>query len=330
MKKSIAITLIVCMLFIVSCTTEETPAEPTKAPAPTTKVKENNSSDHINVMMRRADNWEKIVDTVVIDEEFLKKIDGSTATVPITSELYRQFFDYDDSYINDTVYHSTTHNAYMNLIDKKETDIIFVTEPSKDELKTAKKKGIELDVVPIVKEGFVFIVNKDNPVESLTTEQIVKIYTDEYTNWKDLGGEDKDILAYQREPNSGSQTAMEQMVMKGKKMKHGLNSNTISGMGELVSAVSDFNSKNLGSIGYSYYYYLNNLYKSDHIKVLNIDGISPEDENLISGKYPFTTGYYAVIRKDESSDSPARKLRDWFLTDEGQEVLSMAGYCKIK
>ncbi|MBP1592491.1 MAG: hypothetical protein ILP22_10655, partial [Oscillospiraceae bacterium] len=81
------------------------------------------------------------------------------------------------------------------------------------------------------------------------------------------------------------------------------------------------------AIGYTYNYYINNLYKSPDIKVIAVDGITPENENLVNNKYPFASAYYAVIRADEPENSEYRKLRDYMLTDEGQEIIRLAGYC---
>jgi len=163
----------------------------------------------------------------------------------------------------------------------------------------------------------------------LTVEQIQDIYAGKITNWNQVGGEDLEIRSYQREKNSGSQTAMEQMVMQGKKM---LSAETVFvdmyfGMGALVEAVAEYGN-GPASIGYTYYYYINNLYKNENIKVLDINGISPENANLISGAYPFATNYFAVMRSDEPEDSPARKLRDYLISPEGQDIIELAGYCK--
>jgi hypothetical protein len=232
-------------------------------------------TQNINVMIKRPDNWDKIVDEPIISEKYMAIIDGSTATIPITAELYRQFFDYsdkklDESYIAYT--HSTTHYAYVNLIDRINkyptipVSIIFVTPPSEEELQLAETEGVELDITPIAKDGFVFITHKDNPVDNLTVEQVQGIYTGEITNWKEVGGEDIEIQSYQREPNSGSQTAMEQMVMQGKKMIKAKDTQVIGGMGELVESVAEYENGK-ASIGYTYYYYINNLYKNENIKV---------------------------------------------------------------
>ena len=88
--------------------------------------------------------------------------------------------------------------VYASLI-KKKKDLIFVSEPSDDILKQAKEANVEFDMTGIGRDGFVFIVNKDNPVNSLTIEQIQKIYTGEITNWNQVGGNDEEIVAFQRE-----------------------------------------------------------------------------------------------------------------------------------
>lgn len=290
---------------------------------------------NVNVMLTRPDNWHKIqTGKINIPKSYFRYIDGSTATIPITAELARQFCDAKDEEINDYVDHNTTHNAYINLIGNAaddsyyEKELIFVTEPSDEEKELAESKGVGMDVTPVAMDGFVFITHKDNPVESLTVEQIQKIYSGEITNWKEVGGNDAEIIPYQREKNSGSQTAMENMVMKGKELMEPKEAYfEVTGMGDLVEHIAEYhNSQN--SLGYTYYYYINNLYKNDNIKVLKIDGVSPDNENLISRKYPFTTAYYAVI--DKKDEGMAREIRDYILTDEGQEIVSLAGYCPVR
>jgi len=293
-------------------------------------------TENVNVMLTRPANWRKIANEPVISKEDMEIIDGSTATIPITAEILRQFFDLGDNDINShhVVYHSTTHEAYLKLINREDrfgygrnTSLIFVTPPSDEELNYAAQQGVELDITPIAKDGFVFITHKDNPVDSLTVEQIQDIYTGKITNWKEVGGKDLEIKAYQREKNSGSQTAMEQMVMQGIQMSSPITANVHFGMGMLIEAVAEYEN-GPASIGYTYNYYINNLYKNENIKVIKINGVSPTNENLISGAYAFSTSYYAVIRKNEPQESPARKLRDYLLTKEGQEIIAMAGYCK--
>ncbi|HCC35106.1 MAG TPA: hypothetical protein DEQ02_05525 [Ruminococcaceae bacterium] len=291
----------------------------------------------INVMLTRSEEWGKISYSITPPEEdFFARVDGSTATIPITAELLRQFYGYSDKQVQSSPFinHSTTHQAYVNLIGgnvddtatRVKTDIIFATPPSPEELSMANEKGIELDRTPIARDGFVFITHKDNPVNSLTVEQIQKIYTGEILSWESVGGEDRRIKAYQRDANSGSQTMMEDLVMEGKKMMRPRDLGT--SMSGVILGISEY-TNGPDSIGYTFSYYLNNLYKSPNIKVLKVDGVEYNDETLNNGSYPFSSAYYAVIREDEPEDSQARILRDFLVSGEGQQIIKMAGYYPV-
>lgn len=250
------------------------------------------------------------------------RIDGSTATLPLAEAFKADFTGTNLEEVE--VNHSKTHNAYVNLING-DTDLILVTYPSEDEQKLAKESGVELEIVPIVKEAFVFLVNKDNPVEDLTLEQIQEIYTGEIKNWKEVGGENSKILAYQRPENSGSQSGMLSLVMQGKEMMEPITENVISGMTEIIDVISDYdNSKE--AIGYSYYYYATTMYTSDTIKLLGVNGVKPTYDNIKNGLYNIQTAYYAVIRKDEPQDSDVRKLVNAMISERGQNVAKEAGY----
>lgn len=298
------------------------------------EVKPHNSagfSRNINVSLDRPDDWQQIIsDKSLFDKYDIRHIDGSTATIPITAELCRQFCDASDKDLPFYIDHNTTGDAYENLIlGKKDKSIIIVTEPSDQELALAAENGVELEVTPIAYDGFVFITHIDNPVDSLTLEQIQAIYTGEITNWAEVGGYDEEIIPYIRSESSGSQTAMENMVMKGLPIyKHPhITQTMIMAMGDLVERIASYENSPR-SIGYSFNYYLNNLYKNDNIKVLRINDVSPDDANLRDGSYPLTSGYYAVTIK--GGDPKAEAIKDYLISDEGQELIRYAGYCSIQ
>lgn len=250
------------------------------------------------------------------------KIDGSTVTLPLAEAFKANFTGTDIKDVN--VSHSKTHNAYVNLING-DTDLILVTAPSEDEKKLAKEKGVEFEIVPIVKDAFVFFVNTDNPVESLTLEQIQNIYSGNIKNWKDVGGENERILAYQRPENSGSQSGMLELVMKGKKMMKPLTETVSQTMEDIIDVISDYsNGKN--AIGYSYYYYATQMYTNDKMKMLAVNGIDPTYENIKTGLYELQTQYYAVIRRNEEQNSETRKLLNAMKSERGQNVAKEAGY----
>lgn len=256
------------------------------------------------------------------------RIDGSTATYPLTIEMGKELLGLDDVGAKGFLTHNTTHNAYVNLING-EADIIFVTQPSPEELELAAKEGVELEVVPICREGFVFLVNQNNPVKNLTAKQVREIYQGKITNWKTVGGEDNEIIPYQREANSGSQTLMENTVMKGLKLAAPPKETIVYGMGELIDRVADYsNAKN--ALGYSVYYFATRMYQNRSIKLLSIDGVAPTKQTIQNESYPFTVGYYAVLRKGDTQDENARKLLRWLLSAEGQKIVDRAGLVPVK
>lgn len=255
-------------------------------------------------------------------EQDYPRIDGSTATLPLAEAFKANFTGVNVEDVE--VIHNKTHNAYVNLING-DTDLILVTYPSEEEQKLAKEKEVELEIVPIVKEAFVLFVNRENPVENLTLEQIQDIYSGKIKSWKSVGGESKKIVAYQRPENSGSQSGMLELVMKGKKMIEPVTETIAQSMADIVDVISDYNNGKT-SIGYSYYYYATQMYSKDSMKLLSINGIEPSYENIKTGLYDIQTAYYAVIRKNEQEKSNARKLLDLMKSERGQNVAKEAGY----
>jgi phosphate transport system substrate-binding protein len=254
------------------------------------------------------------------------KVDGSTATIPLSEDIAADILGLSETQSSEFIKHNTTHDAYINLINGK-ADIIFVTEPSADELKIAKDANVELEVVPIVKEGFVFLVNSKNSIKSLTTKQIQDIYQGKITNWKEVGGADCEIIPFQRELNSGSQTLMEQIVMKGLTIMDSPKT-IISSMEGLIDAIAAYDNSEK-ALGYSVYYYAKQMYNKDTIKLIVVDGVIPNNKNISSGKYPFTTGYYAVVKKSTPADAPSRKLLKWILGKDGQSLAEKSGYVPL-
>lgn len=267
---------------------------------------------------------EQISTEALYTDENYPEVDGSTATIPLAEAFEANFKGKNIAEIE--VNHSKTHQAYERLINK-EVDLILVTSPSEDELELAQEKGIELEVTKVVNEGFVFFLNKDNPVDSLTLEQIQKIYSGEITNWKEVGGNDEVIFAYQRPENSGSQTGMINLVMKDKKLAEPPKENIAMSMADIIDAVSNYENKT-SSIGYSYYYYANTMYLSDEIKLLKVNGVEPTNETIKNGEYPILTAYYIVNRKGDLGE--AESLKENMLSSRGQKVAEQAGYVPLQ
>ena len=270
-------------------------------------------------------------DTPLFTTQSYPRVDGSTVTQPL-GVAFQSLFTGTDVPSSQVVFNKTDQ-AYLNLI-KGDADLILVTSPSQDELDAAAQAGVELEVIPVVDEGFVFLTNKDNPVTSLTVDQIRDIYAGNTTNWKQVGGPDEPITAYQRQENSGSQTGMEDLVMQGTPMISApmLSIETMNG---LVDAIANFNGGS-GSLGYSYYYYVTQMYgdlaanpQLSTIKLMDVNGVQPSAETIRSGQYPLTTAYYIVINKNAAPDSPARILANAMLSHDGQQTAMETGYVPV-
>ncbi|MDR1599234.1 MAG: substrate-binding domain-containing protein [Oscillospiraceae bacterium] len=316
--------------------------------------------DSINQPLDRPEGWSRIVGQplfslgeprLVSEADSVKLyeipygsypvIDGSTVGVPMALEFAREHLDLPDADLTSFVFFSTTHQAYVNLIGRKPAaapiipalsgamerrpvELVIGTAPSTEERAMAEAAGIKLIINTLCYDAFVFITHKDNPIQSLTAQQIRDIYAGRVINWKELGGADADILAYQRNPNSGSQTAMDELVMRGEPLDGAVYWYISGGMEGLVRAVGDYENA-LSSIGYTYKYYLDTLYQDSNIKMIAVDGVAPTDENIVSGAYPFTAEYVAVIR-DGEQDGPAGRFLEWMLGSEGMACVRQAGY----
>ncbi|MDR2378344.1 MAG: substrate-binding domain-containing protein, partial [Bifidobacteriaceae bacterium] len=202
--------------------------------------------------------------------------------------------------------------------------------------------GIELELTPIGREAFVFFVSRRNPVSGLTQAQVRQIYSGQVTDWKDVGGPRRQIDAYQRNPDSGSQTAFED-VMAGVEIMDPPSWQTFTGMDLMAYRVLDYKNSP-GAIGFSFRYYLDSMIRSDEIKLLAIDGVAPTLANTASGEYPFARDFYAVTARarDQLPDADgsagfdrsaraenAARLIDWIASAQGQELVRKVGYSPL-
>ena len=222
------------------------------------------------------------------------------------------------------VSHNGTHGSYVNLIEDR-TDLILVArEPSDSELALAETSGVDLDIVPVAYDAFVFIVHKNCSVHSLTTDHIQRIYTGRITNWSAVGGDPWDINPYQRDRDSGSQELMRDLVMRDLEMIDAPDMILMGMMGPINMLSWDTR-----GLGYSVYFFEQFMAPNEELQLVTVDGVTPNYGTIQSGEYPYTTEVYVVVRADTPNDHPAKLIRDWFLSHEGQTVVKMSGYVPV-
>ncbi|MCL2589011.1 MAG: substrate-binding domain-containing protein, partial [Oscillospiraceae bacterium] len=292
------------------------------------------------------------------------RLNGATSAYPIYAAIANEVFTVSDkTALRRHVLVSGTTTAY-NMLIRGEADIIFVLQPSYEQLQLARDAGVELHFTPIARDAFVFFVNRRNPVSGLTTEQIRDIYRGNITNWQEVGGNDSEIVAFQRPANSGSQTAMINEVMKSEELPPPLMlERRIQTMGGMIHQVAQYRNYE-DAIGYSFRFFTEEMMRSTFeersseanffqlmldlipddpdlherrekyqdeinsiiapVKLLAVDGIYPSKENIRNGTYPFTVDVFAVTAG--TTNPHVRELIAWMLSPQGQELIEKTGY----
>ena len=264
---------------------------------------------------------------VVFTRENMPRLDGSTATAPLAQAAAAVLLGESEEDVADLIDFSRTTESYRQLM-QGNADLLIAAEPNAAVFDEMEEAGFEVQMEPLATDALVFMVNEDNPVDSLTTEQLRGIYSGEITNWSEVGGADLDIVPFQRNAESGSQVLMEKLVMDGTKMTEPPEGYMISSMSGLMDAVKEYdNSSN--AIGYSVYYYAHDMQMAGGLKLLKIDGVAPEAATIRSGEYPFLNPYYVAMNAAEPEGSMTRVLYDWLLGPDGQKLVDMKGYVSV-
>lgn len=253
-------------------------------------------------------------------------IDGATAAFPVYSAFVNAVYPETTELFDGVFEYNNTVGGYRKLAEK-EIDIFLGAQPSKEQVQYATECGTTFRYTEIGTEAFVFFVHKDNPISTLTTEQIKGIYSGEITNWSEVGGNDEKIMAFQRNKNSGSQSMMIRFMGETPLMTPEMKEE-VSGMGEIIQSVVDYKSKS-GSIGFSFRYYIEGIIKNPDIKLIAVDGVSPTVENIKNKTYPIVTPVYAVTYEGNTNPNVALML-DWILSDEGQYIIEKTGYVGVR
>ena len=294
-------------------------------------------------------------------------LDGATSIYPIYAAVANEIFDVSNKEeLQQYLFVSRTAEAYYRLI-SGEVDMIFVLQPSDEQLKAAEEAGVELHFTPIARDGFVFFVNARNPVSGLSVEQIRNIYRGNTTNWQEVGGNDRDIISYQRPVNSGSQTAMVNEVMMGEELPRPSMEMIRWTMAGSVRGVAQFRDRE-EAIGYSFRFFTEEMMRDiwgerqrqadlfqimvdliptdvpdSHerreryqreidrvmtpVKLLAVDGVYPSKENIRNGTYPFTVDVFAVTAG--TTNPHVQDIIDWLLSPQGQELIEKTGYVGV-
>ncbi len=311
MKKLFAILLATLMLFMTACSSG------TAVPTETTTQAETEAETTVPIV-REGFNF---------TTDNYPKMGGSLAALPLGEAVTATVLGLSrDEATKLIVFEGSTTDNYNALVDG-DFNILLAYEPSTEAMEYANENNFEWEMTAVGADALAFICSTENKVDSLTTDQIKQIYSGKLTNWNQVGGDDGEILAYQRNKDSGSQTLFDKLINLGDNLMTPPVERQIGSMVGLLEAVANYeNSKD--ALGYTVYYYLTNMEKDklETTKILSVDGVAPTNETIASGEYPYVNDFYVVIPKGLADDDPAKILYDWICSDQGDELVANENY----
>ena len=324
-QKTLAATIaasIALSCFLAGCKKSESSKDTTKKTGKTTSVSE--TEEPTDTEPSETSDTSIDLSEFQFTEDNYPVLDGSTSTKPLATAVTSIMLGIPRSEADKKLEFHKTSQSFRYLMDGN-ADMLICAQPADSVFELMEEENFEYEMEAFSAEALVFVVNTSNPVESLTTEQIQKIYTGEITNWKEVGGEDKEIVAVQRNKEAGSQVMMEKLVMGDLEMMEAPLELMPGDMSGLIQVVKSFDNS-AGAIGYTPYYYATNMKMADGLKIIKVDDVMPDNETIASGEYPFRTSYFVVIPKSTPDDAPSRILFNWILGEDGQKLVEMEGY----
>lgn len=237
--------------------------------------------------------------------EDLITISGSTSVGPLAEKLAEKYEETENVKIEINQIGSSA--GITNAI----KDVSQIGMSSRDLKQEEIESGIEELIIAY--DGIVVVAHPSNPVKDLTMEQVKQIFTGEITNWKELGGEDLEIVVVSREDGSGSRDAFQEIVgyKSGQLIRNAI---VASGNGNIKTTVA-MNKHAVGFISFEYI--------DETVSAMDINGIKAEASNVLDGNYQLSRPFLFVHKEDVPE--AATKFMDYILSADGQKIVEAAG-----
>ncbi|MEL3956697.1 phosphate ABC transporter substrate-binding protein [Caldifermentibacillus hisashii] len=188
---------------------------------------------------------------------------------------------------------------------------------SSRDLKEEEKASLQETVIAY--DGIVVVTHPSNHVKNLTLAQVKDIFTGKITNWKEVGGDDLEIVVVSREDGSGSRDAFQEIVgySSGELVR---NSIIASGNGNIKTTVAT----NKHAVGFISFEYID-----ESINTVSINGVEATAENVLRQKYSLSRPFLFVHKEENLSDE-GKKFIDFILSSEGQKIVRETGAIPVK
>ena len=232
--------------------------------------------------------------------------DGSTSMEKVIGALSESFMA--NNADTTVTYNPTGSGSGITAVQEGTCDIGLSSRALKDEEKAA---GLKETVLAY--DGIAIIVHPDNPVSDLSLEQIAKLYTGEITNWKDVGGNDAQVVLIGREAASGTRDGFESITGTKDKCQY---RQELTSTGDVITAVS----QNPDAIGYASLASI-----KDSVKALNVGGVTPGEDTVKDGSYKVQRPFVLVTVEGKALSPVAQAFFDYATSPDAAAIIAKAG-----
>ena len=232
--------------------------------------------------------------------------DGSTSMEKVIGALGESFMEANSG--TTFTYNPTGSGSGIQAVSEGRCDIGLSSRALKDD---EKASGLKETIVAL--DGIAIIVNPQNPVKDLSLEQIAKIYAGEITNWKDVGGEDAEIVRIGREAGSGTRDGFESITDTKDACQY---RQELTSTGDVITTVS----QNPNAIGYASLAAI-----KDSVKALTVNGVAPTEATVKDGTYLVQRPFVLVTKEGVALSETAQKFFDFATSADAASIISAAG-----
>ncbi|MCM1252308.1 MAG: phosphate ABC transporter substrate-binding protein [Clostridium sp.] len=232
--------------------------------------------------------------------------DGSTSMEKVIGALGESFEENNPGVT--FTYNPTGSGSGITAAAEGRCDIGLSSRALKDE---EKAQGLTETILAL--DGIAIIVNPDNPVDDLDLDTIGRMYTGEITNWKDVGGNDLEIVLIGREAGSGTRDGFESITKTEDVCQY---RQELTSTGDVITTVAG----NPGAVGYA-----SLASVKETVKALSIDGIVPTEETVKDGSYVVQRPFVLVTKEGAELSKTAQQFFDYATSSEADEIILAAG-----
>ncbi len=232
--------------------------------------------------------------------------DGSTSMEKVIGGL-GEAFEEENPGVTFT-YNPTGSGSGITAVTEGRCDIGLSSRDLKDE---ELAQGLTETV--LAKDGIAIVVNPENKVEDLTVEQIADIFTGKITNWKEVGGDDAEIVLIGREAGSGTRDGFESITGTEEACQY---RQELTSTGDVITTVAG----NPAAIGYA-----SLASVQDSVKAVTVGGVAPTEETIADGSYAVQRPFILVTKEGEQLSDAAQAFFDYATSEAAHEIITSAG-----